>query len=189
MTFGKDKWDKAYEQVLKEGFSDKFKKGLMGAGLAAGLYTGSGHAIDTTQTSNQPTHQTTKQSDSKVTDTIRKYFPPNEIKMIEAAIKRNPLEHPDVRYIVYAIRKSENGGAGKEFGIMNDKAYNFDKQAGWCVATVNKNYIRWKNQTEEPDFIQFLQKRYAPLKAENDPTNLNVHWLKNVHQWLEKLKP
>lgn len=29
-------------------------------------------------------------------------------------------------------------------------------------------------------FIRFLAARWAPIGADNDPTNLNVHWAKNV---------
>ena len=46
--------------------------------------------------------------------------------------------------IVAAIRYSENGKAGKEFGILHKRCPNtFRGQAGWCAATVQKNYDRW----------------------------------------------
>ena len=82
--------------------------------------------------------------------------------------------------IVAAIRYAENGGAGKEFGILNSKADTYRKQAGWCAATVQKNWDRWVESGRKVDFITFLGNRYCPVGAENDPSGLNQHWIKNV---------
>ena len=35
-------------------------------------------------------------------------------------------------------------------------------------------------QIGENDFITFLGSRYAPVGADNDPHNLNAHWVRNV---------
>jgi len=121
-------------------------------------------------------------------DPITDNFPKDEIMRIEDAIDRNGgMIHDDLKIIVYAIRKVENGRNGKEFGIMSVKANDFNSQAGWCVCTVNKNYQRWVKQSKEKDFVVFLGNRYAPLGVDNDPQMLNYNWIKNLHFWIEKL--
>ena len=89
--------------------------------------------------------------------------------------------------IVAAIRYSENGGAGKEYGILHKRCpKTYRSQAGWCAATVQKNYDRWVKAGSKGDFITFLGKRYCPVGAENDPNGLNKHWIKNVTHYTNK---
>jgi hypothetical protein len=92
---------------------------------------------------------------------------------------------------------SENGGYRREFGILHPKCEKqmdlrpndtLDIQAGWCAATVVKNYQRWKQSGMEQDFIDFLGDRYCPVGAGNDPNGLNRHWVGNVTYWFGKLK-
>ena len=103
----------------------------------------------------------------------------------EEAIRENirPELQDTLRPIVAAIRYAENGGAGKEFGILNPKANTYRKQAGWCAATVQKNWDRWVESGRKVDFITFLGNRYCPVGAENDPNGLNKNWVKNVTQF------
>ena len=93
--------------------------------------------------------------------------------------------------IVAAIRYSENGKAGKEFGILHKRCPNtFRGQAGWCAATVQKNYDRWlrtkPKECTTQEFIVFLGARYCPIGAKNDPTNLNKNWVRNVTYFYSK---
>ena len=89
--------------------------------------------------------------------------------------------------IVAAIRYSENGGAGKEYGILHKRCpKTYRSQAGWCAATVQKNYDRWVKAGSKGEFITFLGKRYCPVGAENDPNGLNKHWIKNVTHYTNK---
>jgi hypothetical protein len=106
-------------------------------------------------------------------------------KAFEAAIQENirPELQEQLRPIVAAIRYAENGGAGKEFGILNSKANTYRKQAGWCAATVQKNWDRWMKAGCKEAFIDYLGKIYCPVGAENDPNGLNAHWVKNVRHW------
>ena len=115
------------------------------------------------------------------------HFKPSEYATIVKAAKRNDC-HGELFIILLAIRKAENGGPGREFGIMNPKADNLDKQAGWASATVVKNYQRWIKAGRKEDYIVFLGNRYCPVGAENDPNDLNKHWIKNVRHWTNKLK-
>ena len=83
--------------------------------------------------------------------------------------------------VVAAIRFAENGRKGREYGILHPRVKpTYRSQAGWCAATVQKNFDRWTKAGSKGDFITFLGNRYCPVGAENDPTGLNKHWIKNV---------
>ena len=85
--------------------------------------------------------------------------------------------------IVAAIRYAENGGKGKEYGILHPRVKpTYRSQAGWCAATVQKNYDRWVKAGRKGDYLVFLAKRYCPIGADNDPNGLNHHWLGNVRK-------
>lgn len=106
----------------------------------------------------------------------------------EEAIQENirPELRDLLRPVVAAIRYAENGGAGKEFGILNKKANTYRKQAGWCAATVQKNYDRWVASGCKEDFITFLGNKYCPVGAENDPHGLNKNWIRNVTEFYRR---
>lgn len=88
--------------------------------------------------------------------------------------------------IVAAIRYAENGRAGREYGILHPRVKpTYRSQAGWCAATVQKNYDRWN---KVGDFIEFLGARYCPVGADNDPTGLNRHWVGNVTKLTKKIR-
>lgn len=97
--------------------------------------------------------------------------------------------------IVAAIRNAENGAAGREYGVlgagvrraMKRKGDTYRPQAGWCAATVQKTHDRWTRAGRPGDFITFLGKRYCPVGADNDPTGLNRHWVRNVKHWTAKV--
>ncbi len=90
--------------------------------------------------------------------------------------------------IVAAIRFAENGGKGREYGILHPRVKpTYRSQAGWCAATVQKNYDRWTKAGSKGDFITFLGNRYCPVGAENDPNGLNKHWQKNVKKLILRL--
>lgn len=106
----------------------------------------------------------------------------DELAVIDRAAERNDC-HGDFRLLLYAIRKAENGGEGKQFGILNPKADNLDKQAGWCAATIRKNYSQWVEAGRPGEYAEFLQRRYCPVGAANDPNGLNANWMRNVRVW------
>jgi len=116
---------------------------------------------------------------------IRANFP-KEYDIIKQAADRNNCTGEDL-LILFAIRKSENGGQGIEFGVLHPRAKgtDLDTQAGWAAATIVKNRDRWNGKG---DFIDFLGSRYCPVGAENDPNGLNKNWTSNVKRWAEKLK-
>ena len=93
--------------------------------------------------------------------------------------------------IVAAIRYAENGGKGREYGILHPRVQpTYRSQAGWCAATVQKTWDRWhKAGCPGKGFVEYLGNRYCPVGAENDPNGLNRHWIRNVRHFLKKLKP
>ena len=105
---------------------------------------------------------------------------------IEVNIRKEcrPLLAP----IVAAIRYAENGGPGKEYGILHPRVKpTYRSQAGWCAATVQKNYDRWVKAGSKGEFIEFLGNRYAPIGVDNDPNGLNKHWIPNVKHYTTKI--
>lgn len=55
-----------------------------------------------------------------------------------------------------------------------------------CKNTVRHNYKRWQRSQSHKPFLLFLQHRYCPVGASNDPTGLNRAWAYNVGYWLRK---
>ena len=89
--------------------------------------------------------------------------------------------------IVAAIRYAENGGKGKEYGILHPRVKpTYRSQAGWCAATVQKNYDRWVKAGRKGDYVTFLGKKYCPIGADNDPNGLNKHWIPNVKKFQKR---
>jgi len=130
------------------------------------------------------------------TKRLLRYFSAENIKIINNAAKRNNLRE-DLYPILYAIRKAENGPKGLEFGIIHpDCAIEMQKrpnetmdiQAGWCAATIQKNFDRWLQDSSPKDFIIYLGGVYCPtIGATNDPNGLNKNWIKNVKHWRAKI--
>jgi len=118
-----------------------------------------------------------------------------EMDTIIAAAKRNKCTGDDF-WILLAIRKAENGRAGREFGILHPRCQrqiqaepkrSLDIQAGWSAATIVKSRKRWKRAGcpgGEGGFIAFLGNRYCPKKADRQG---NINWKRNVRYWFERL--
>ena len=93
--------------------------------------------------------------------------------------KLNPAQHK----LLKAIRKQENGGPGREFGVLHPDAMRYKDdpyksyvtQAHWAAGTIKKRYTG--------DVDKFA-KRWAPVGAKNDPKGLNKNWAKNVKKFM-----
>ena len=117
-----------------------------------------------------------------------------EYPVIMAAAKRNGIAETDHDNLstLFAIRKSENGKPGKEFGVLHPKAVGkkgesreatLDRQAGWSAATIMSKRRAHEASKTGGDFVEYLASKYAPVGASNDPNNLNKNWHKNVSGW------
>jgi len=108
--------------------------------------------------------------------------------MFDDAIATNirPELRSKLAPIVAAIRYAENGKT-YQYGIIHKRCpKGYRNQAGWCAATVQKNFDRWKKAGAKGEFITFLASRYAPIDADNDPNGLNHNWLPNVRKFRKR---
>jgi len=141
-------------------------------------------------------HARNKSPESRVGFAIADHFDEDEANIIFEATLRNNL-NVEQMIILFAIRKAENGGKNHEFGIEHPRCEiemdkrpdeTMDIQAGWCAATIKKNYKRWKDAGCPDDFITFLGGRYCPILSEiDDPRGLSKNWITNVKKWVKKL--
>jgi hypothetical protein len=52
--------------------------------------------------------------------------------------------------------------------------------------SIYNNLVRWQEAGRPGKFVDFMQKRWAPIGAKNDPKNLNKNWAPNVREFLKK---
>lgn len=117
-----------------------------------------------------------------------------EYEIILNAAKRNGIEphHHEDLAMLYSIRKAENGGHGKQFGVLAPNArakpgesfgQSLDRQAGHAAFAVVKSKQRYQEHLANGgklSYVQHFGQRWAPPNVANDPTNLNAHWVGNV---------
>lgn len=105
-----------------------------------------------------------------------------------------------------AIRLAENGGPGREFGVLSVLATavykarvaqvgTFQAQAEVAADTLRANEARYRAATGlaprdatgsyTREFWSFFGGRWAPIGAENDPGGLNQYWVANVTHFYE----
>lgn len=118
-------------------------------------------------------------------------IPVDEKARCAVTAMRHGIDHR----LLIALRATENGGPGREFGVLDHDAATWDQQADMAARTIRHTIGRfarnvsafgwWDDQhgvyTEA--FLQYLSRGgvgydgYAPLRAANDPTGLNAnHW-------------
>lgn len=109
-------------------------------------------------------------------------FTSTEIRVIEKVAKEYRLSEEQTR-LLFAIRKTENGDTGLEFGIgqnienhpakryKNNPTRSLITQARWCSGTIRK---RWNGDLNEFAHI------YCPMNAEV--------WQANVRHWMHRLE-
>lgn len=84
--------------------------------------------------------------------------------------------------IANAIYRAEGGSATRHpYGILQHYKHTTPRQA--CINTIRHARKDWNGKG---DFILFLGNRYCPIGAKNDPTGLNVNWIRNVKYFLAK---
>jgi len=119
-------------------------------------------------------------------EALREFYPEEFDTIMEAAKANNCYTKSELICVLFAIRTAENGREGIEFGVLHPRAVDQPNslrvQAGWCAATVSKNYKRWIESGEDNAFVTFLGNRYCPVGADNDPNGLNKHWISNVRK-------
>jgi hypothetical protein len=93
-----------------------------------------------------------------------------------------------------ALRRVENGGPGREFGVLSAPAPTYRDQARVAAESVRKNIERFRGEAVDPvtgrytePFIRFFSRRYAPEGADNDPMGLNRFHSRNLIKVYQKL--
>ncbi len=102
-------------------------------------------------------------------------------------------------HFVAAIRKAEDGGPGREFGVLSVKAPTYGAQLEVCCQTVRHRLVEYDHDHqaldlhETPDgkqavvygrdFISSFGDIWAPNGALNDRHGLNRNWSRNVSYW------
>jgi hypothetical protein len=124
--------------------------------------------------------------DSPVASAGESGVPPDEGALIERESARTGV---DSRLLV-ALRRAENGGPGREFGVRSVSASTREEQARVAANTIRNTALRYTRQGGEifdpatgrysEGFLRFLSARYAPVGAANDPTGLNQYHARNL---------
>ncbi|MBI3981186.1 hypothetical protein HY345_04265 [Candidatus Microgenomates bacterium] len=89
---------------------------------------------------------------------------------------------PNYAKLADAIRKAEGN---PNYGVLKKFKHTSPRQA--CINTCRHAFKDFQSQSKEKDFLKFLQKRYAPIGALNDPGDLNTNWERNVRFFYEKI--
>lgn len=91
----------------------------------------------------------------------------NLVPQIADAVKvaeGNPRNHG-----VLSVPTAGSADASK---VLNDSVYN--------------NFVRWTQAGRPGKFVDFMQRRWAPVGVSNDPNNLNKNWGGNVRKALQQ---
>lgn len=106
-------------------------------------------------------------------------LPARETEAIAREARRTGID-PD---LLTALRRTENGGPGREFGVLSVAAPGVEQQARIAANTVRNMAARFQRQGGVPvdpatgryteAFLRFFSSRYAPRGAANDPLDLN----------------
>ena len=92
--------------------------------------------------------------------------------------------------LLVALRRTENGRPGREFGVLSVAADGEEAQTRVAANTVRNTIARFERgggvavdpatSRYSEAFLRFLSSRYAPLGAANDPVGLNRHHAANL---------
>jgi len=105
-----------------------------------------------------------------------------------------------ILFMLIAIRCTEQGGPGKEMGILDKRCKTLEAQVRWARNTVINNMSRfgnkhlgedpidYKNHLFSDKYLEYFSGVYAPVGAKNDPTGLNKNHLKNLRYFYSKCR-
>lgn len=119
-------------------------------------------------------------------------IPADEMGRCAVVAMKHGIDHR----LLIALRATENGGPGREFGVLDPACRTWDEQAEWAARTIRHTVSRFAVHVGErvewwddhhgrytEAFLLYFSRGgpgydgYAPLKAANDPTGLNAnHW-------------
>lgn len=85
--------------------------------------------------------------------------------------------------IASAVKKAENNG--RNHGVLSVSTANEGEASQVLDNSIYNNFVRWHEAGRPGKFIDFMQQRWAPIGAKNDPKNLNKNWSPNVRKALQ----
>jgi hypothetical protein len=83
-------------------------------------------------------------------------------------------------HMANAVKIAE--GNKHNFGVLSVKTSNSKEADTVLRNSIINNYARWVLAGKPGKFVDFMQRRWAPIGADNDPDNLNVNWAPNVRK-------
>ncbi len=95
-----------------------------------------------------------------------------------------PAENPYIARVVQAIYHAEGVNSRHPYGILSVQTSD-PRQT--CYEVVNWRYLVWSSGPRTESFISYLSRSYCPIGASNDPTGLNVNWVRNVSYFMEAI--
>jgi hypothetical protein len=107
-----------------------------------------------------------------------------------ALIARAAQKHNVPAAALCALRIAENGGPGREFGVLSLPAKTYEAQVDIAAKSFSNSEKRYRALGKDPidaetgryteDFLRHFSARWAPIGALNDPANLNTHHAQNI---------
>lgn len=89
-----------------------------------------------------------------------------------------------VPQIAHAVKIAE--GNKRNHGVLSVPTANAGEASKVLNDSVYNNFVRWDQAGRPGKFIDFMQQRWAPIGAKNDPKNLNKNWAGNVRGALQQ---
>lgn len=89
-----------------------------------------------------------------------------------------------VPQMAHAVKVAENNG--RNHGVLSVKTANSGEASKVLNDSIYNNFVRWDQAGRPGKFIDFMQHRWAPIGASNDPRNLNKNWAPNVRGALQQ---
>lgn len=111
--------------------------------------------------------------------------------MIDWTVEEPLIKLMSARYgvdfaFIKAIRSSENGSKGREFGVLSVSAPSYNDQLETACRSVAHQLERYASNpivrnargraTYNQGFIKAFADHWAPQNVSNDPDNLNSNW-------------
>ena len=85
-----------------------------------------------------------------------------------------------------AIYRAEGGAKTRHpYGVLSVKVSGEAEARRVCLNSIRNSRGRWEKAGRPGEWLEFFSKRWAPVGASNDPTNLNQNWLRNVRYFLK----
>ncbi len=98
-----------------------------------------------------------------------------------APLMRKAVVSAEGNYKNYGVKSQESKDPNENYRTMSRSVDNNIDRFMTGVQS-NDNY----DNSGTPRFIDFMQQRWAPIGAENDPNNLNPNWAPNVRKSLQR---